>query len=346
MSEEKKVKVLQSEYLFQPSVAYGAQESIVLPNGNPVPEYYVLEYPEWVNTIAITRDRKFVFIRQYRHGLGCALMELCAGVCDPEDASPLAAARRELLEETGYGRGTWRELMTVSANPSTHTNLTHCFVAEDVEPRFGAASRSDRRPDRALAFTGRGRDLLLTDRVKQALHAAPLWRYFLPRIACFRISIRFYNNHFPIERSASHSATSPIAYSAIRPAEDFLRFSQSPFAIPSGGVVRIAPFFLFFFFIDRGAVSDTSYAGDPFDSRRYPSYRIGDGVAAFQNVFGTDDLPVFPVVGQLFRNLVFFRSDGRRRVAQRLPVVRLQVPACPAAAPLRPSPSAVPADRI
>lgn len=43
----------------------------------------------------------------------------------------------------------------------------------------------------------------------------------LPRIACFRISIRFYNNHFPIERSASHSATSPIAYSAIRPAEDF-----------------------------------------------------------------------------------------------------------------------------
>lgn len=51
----------------------------------------------------------------------------------------------------------------------------------------------------------------------------------LPRIACFRISIRFYNNHFPIERSASHSATSPIAYSAIRPAEDFLRFSQSPF---------------------------------------------------------------------------------------------------------------------
>ena len=140
MSEEKKVKVLQSEYLFNRPWLTVRRESIVLPNGNPVPEYYVLEYPEWVNTIAITRDRKFVFIRQYRHGLGCALMELCAGVCDPEDASPLAAARRELLEETGYGRGTWRELMTVSANPSTHTNLTHCFVAEDVE-KFPDAGR-------------------------------------------------------------------------------------------------------------------------------------------------------------------------------------------------------------
>ena len=53
MSEEKKVKVLQSEYLFNRPWLTVRRESIVLPNGNPVPEYYVLEYPEWVNTIAI-----------------------------------------------------------------------------------------------------------------------------------------------------------------------------------------------------------------------------------------------------------------------------------------------------
>ena len=85
MSEEKKVKVLQSEYLFNRPWLTVRRESIVLPNGNPVPEYYVLEYPEWVNTIAITRDRKFVFIRQYRHGLGCR--GLRSGGC-------LAARRR------------------------------------------------------------------------------------------------------------------------------------------------------------------------------------------------------------------------------------------------------------
>ena len=178
MSEEKKVEVLQSEYLFNRPWLTVRRESIVLPNGNPVPEYYVLEYPEWVNTIAITRDRKFVFIRQYRHGLGCALMELCAGVCDPEDASPLAAARRELLEETGYGRGTWRELLTVSANPSTHTNLTHCFVAEDVEPVSEQHLEATEDLTVHLLSQDEVRDLLLTDRVKQALHAAPLWRYF------------------------------------------------------------------------------------------------------------------------------------------------------------------------
>ena len=154
----------------------------------------------------------------------------------------------------------------------------------------------------------------------------------LPRIACFRISIRFYNNHFPIERSASHSATSPIAYSAIRPAEDFftvfaisvcdsVRRSRTDCAVFSCSSFLLTEVLCL---IPRTRVTRLIPAG---------IRCIGDGVAAFQNVFGTDDLPVFPVVGQLFRNLVFFRSDGRRRVAQRLPVVRLQVPACPAAAP-------------
>ena len=84
----------------------------------------------------------------------------------------------ELLEETGYGRGTWRELMTVSANPSTHTNLTHCFVAEDVEPVSEQHLEATEDLTVHLLSQDEVRDLLLTDRVKQALHAAPLWRYF------------------------------------------------------------------------------------------------------------------------------------------------------------------------
>ncbi len=109
-------------------------EDMLLPNGNHIPEYYILEYPDWVNTIAITKDGKFVFVRQYRPGLGRTSYELCAGVCDKEDASPLVSAQRELWEETGYGKGNWQEYMVISANPSTHTNLTHCFLATDVEP--------------------------------------------------------------------------------------------------------------------------------------------------------------------------------------------------------------------
>ena len=104
--------------------------------------------------------------------------ELCAGVRDPQDATPEAAARRELLEETGFGGGQWSELMVVSANPSTQTNLTHCFVATDVERISEQHLESTEDLTVHLLTPEQVRDLLLGDRIKQALHAAPLWRYF------------------------------------------------------------------------------------------------------------------------------------------------------------------------
>ncbi len=169
--------VLESEYLFHRPWLTVRRETIKLPNGHTVPEYYVLEYPDWVNTIAVTRDEEYIFVRQYRHGLGKSFIELCAGVCDPTDATPLDAARRELQEETGYGGGTWRELMVISANPSTQNNLTHCFVATDVE--IVSAPHPETTEDLSVVLLSEAevRNLLKEDKIKQALHAAPLWRY-------------------------------------------------------------------------------------------------------------------------------------------------------------------------
>ena len=101
-------EIISSEYLHKAPWLTVRKDHVVLPNGNHIPSYYILEYPDWVNTIAITRDGQFVFIRQYRHGLQETSYELCAGVCEEEDASPLISAQRELLEETGYGNGTCR----------------------------------------------------------------------------------------------------------------------------------------------------------------------------------------------------------------------------------------------
>ena len=108
-------KVLKSEYLSRQPWFTVRKEEVELPNGNRIPEYYIFEYPEWINVIAITKEQKFVFVSQYRHGLGITAYELCAGVCEKEDASPLISAHRE--------------------------------------------------------------ELLLDDRIKQALHVAPLWKY-------------------------------------------------------------------------------------------------------------------------------------------------------------------------
>ena len=169
-------KVLTSEYLARKPWFTVRHESIELPDGRRIPDYYVFEYPDWVNVIAITKEGKFVFIDQYRHGLGETDYEIPAGVAEPDDASMLAAAQRELAEETGYGGGQWRELMVVAPNPSTQNNLTYCYLATGVE-RLGEQHLDATEDIRVHLFSGAEvRDLLESGRIRQALMAAPLWR--------------------------------------------------------------------------------------------------------------------------------------------------------------------------
>lgn len=70
MEEKNKAwKTVSSKYLFRRPWLTVRCEDMLLPNGNHIPEYYILEYPDWVNTIAITKDGQFVFVRQYRPGI-------------------------------------------------------------------------------------------------------------------------------------------------------------------------------------------------------------------------------------------------------------------------------------
>lgn len=71
MEEKNKAwQTVSSKYLFRRPWLTVRCEDMLLPNGNHIPEYYILEYPDWVNTIAITKEGKFVFVRQYRPGIG------------------------------------------------------------------------------------------------------------------------------------------------------------------------------------------------------------------------------------------------------------------------------------
>lgn len=92
----------------------------------------VLESPDWVNVVAVTPDKRVVMVEQYRFGSGEIGLEPPAGIVDRSE-SALDAARRELLEETGYASDRWRFLGSVQPNPAFHDNACHHWLAEDVE---------------------------------------------------------------------------------------------------------------------------------------------------------------------------------------------------------------------
>ena len=125
-------KILGSKYLYKANGMALRIDQCEIPNGN-VFEPYVIETGTWVNIIALTKKREVVLVRQYRHGARKVLLEIPAGVMDPEDESPLQTAKRELLEETGYISEKFFEVGSSYPNPATHTNMTYSFLALDVE---------------------------------------------------------------------------------------------------------------------------------------------------------------------------------------------------------------------
>lgn len=104
------------------------EQHIVLPHGGEIDEFHLVEAPDWSSVLATTEEGQVVFVEQYRHGAARLSRELPAGVIDAGE-SPEAAARRELLEETGYTASTFEPLITVNTEPSRHTNRAHFFFA-------------------------------------------------------------------------------------------------------------------------------------------------------------------------------------------------------------------------
>lgn len=92
----------------------------------------VLESPDWVNVVAVTKAGRIVVVDQHRFGCGADTLEIPAGIVDPGE-EPLEAAKRELREETGYASSAWEYLGWVEPNPAFLDNRCHHWLARDAE---------------------------------------------------------------------------------------------------------------------------------------------------------------------------------------------------------------------
>ncbi len=107
----------------------------VSPNGE-VGSFYLLDAPDWVTVISLMTNSKgidcFLMVEQYRHGSDEITYEFPAGMVDKGEL-PLIAAKREVLEETGYAAGDVIEIGAVSPNPAFMNNISYTFIARDLD---------------------------------------------------------------------------------------------------------------------------------------------------------------------------------------------------------------------
>lgn len=96
-------------------------------------DFYVLHGNDWCNIVPLTDAGMVVMIRQWRHGTQEVTLEVPGGMVDPADASPRAAAERELLEETGYTAQEVEPLGIIHPNPAIQSHRCYTFVARGVE---------------------------------------------------------------------------------------------------------------------------------------------------------------------------------------------------------------------
>ena len=137
----------------------------------------VLEAPDWVTVVAVTAGGKIVMVEQYRFGVGELTTEPVGGIVDPGEDS-LSAAKRELLEETGFGGGTWRYLGSVQANPAIHNNFCHHWLAEGVVAMQAPAPDPGEAIKVHLMSLDQVKEVIAVGRLKHPLGLSALSRVF------------------------------------------------------------------------------------------------------------------------------------------------------------------------
>ncbi|HEX5503050.1 MAG TPA: NUDIX hydrolase [Thermomicrobiales bacterium] len=103
-------------------------EDVRLPDGRVIADFAAIDLPDYAMVVALTADGRVVVERNYKHGPRRVCLNLPAGYLEPGE-EPLAAARRELLEETGYVADEWAFLGSFANDGNRGCGRGHFYLA-------------------------------------------------------------------------------------------------------------------------------------------------------------------------------------------------------------------------
>lgn len=120
------------------------------PDGRTFEPYYSYSRRDYVVIVATDEEGNYICVRQFRHGIKRVTTEFCAGGIERTDGKQygnrldvestedaLEAAKRELMEETGYESDDWKFLLSVPSNATMADNYANIFVARNCKKVSG-----------------------------------------------------------------------------------------------------------------------------------------------------------------------------------------------------------------
>ena len=111
--------------------------TVELPDGRLIPHWPWIITPDYVNVVAMADDQRFICFQQVKYGVEGTTLGIVGGFVE-EGEQPSAAARRELLEETGYESDDWIHLGSYRVDPNRGIAMGHLYFARQaryIRPR-------------------------------------------------------------------------------------------------------------------------------------------------------------------------------------------------------------------
>lgn len=125
-------RTLQREVVYRQGKWLTVEEhTVALPDGRRIENWSWVDTPDFVNVALITRDGQFVLFRQRKYAIDGVSLAPVGGYIEPGE-EPLVAAKREVLEETGYEALRWVPLGTYRVDANRGAGQAHLFLALDA----------------------------------------------------------------------------------------------------------------------------------------------------------------------------------------------------------------------
>lgn len=169
-----KFRVDAERQLFQGRIIRLVERELTLPTGRKT-TFHIVTHPGAVAIVPVHSNGDIVLLKQFRPSVAEELYEIPAGTIE-EGEAPLATAKREIVEETGFKAKQWSKIAEFYTAPGFCDELMHVYLARGLTPATAPADEDEIIEPVRVTLTG-ALDLIRSKKIRDAKTIAGLLIY-------------------------------------------------------------------------------------------------------------------------------------------------------------------------